>query len=90
MNLFGHEVTEDVVKLAFKDVLESVYKAIVSDSAPLFISSLSVSLLPLPPLLCSSLDRIFRQAWLESAQPLRVSPAPPSPAHAAHVALSSY
>jgi hypothetical protein len=52
MNLFGHEVTEDVVKLAFKDVLESVYKAIVNDSTPLFISSL---LVPFPPLLHSHL-----------------------------------
>jgi hypothetical protein len=89
MNLFGHEVTEDVVKLAFKDVLESVYKAIVNDSTPLFISSLSV---PFPPLLhshllTSALNRIFRQAWLECAQPVRLSPAPASP-HAP--SLSSY
>lgn len=39
MNMFGHEVSEDAIKLAFKDLLETVYKAVVNDSTTLSMSS---------------------------------------------------
>jgi hypothetical protein len=56
MSIFGQEVGEDAIKLAFKDLLETVYRAVVSDTTPLSMNSTYVPLplLSFPSTLSSS------------------------------------
>lgn len=37
---FGQDIPEDVLNLAFKDLLESVYRSVISENGPLQMSSM--------------------------------------------------
>jgi hypothetical protein len=80
MSIFGQEVGEDAIKLAFKDLLETVYRAVVSDTTPLSMNSTyvpclsSLSLLPSPhpPFLSQHLPPSLGGEW-QQPQGLTIS-----------------